>query len=422
MESDRIVIVGAGHAASEFAGALRQARYAGPVLMLGEEPHFPYHRPPLSKAFLSGEASLQALELKPTDSYVKIGVDVRTGVRVDALDRRRSSVSLSDGSREPYGKLVLATGGRPRRLALPGLERDRPLSNVHYLRTIEDAARLRRQLQPGSQLVVVGAGYIGLEVAAVARKLGLHVTVLEAQPRVLARVTAPEISSFYSSVHQGAGVDIRTNTTITAVELDTSGDAVKALQSADGNVFPVDLLIVGVGLVPNVELAQAAGLAVENGIVVNEFGQTSDPDILAIGDCCNYPSELYGRRVRVESVPNASAQARVAAAWVCGRRETHTAAPWFWSDQYDLKLQIVGLSQDYDHLVVRGKPEDRSFMAFYLQGRRILAVDAVNRPAEFMVAKRLVAQMACVSSPEQLSDESWPLQNLNRAAATSHTG
>jgi 3-phenylpropionate/trans-cinnamate dioxygenase ferredoxin reductase subunit len=422
MESDRVVIVGAGHAASEFAGALRQARYAGPVLMLGEEPHFPYHRPPLSKAFLSGEASLQALELKPTDGYAKIGVDVRTGVRVGALDRRHSSVSLSDGSREPYGKLVLATGGRPRRLALPGLERDRPLSNVHYLRTIEDAARLRPQLQPGSQLVVVGAGYIGLEVAAVARKIGLHVTVLEAQPRVLARVTAPEISSFYSSVHQGAGVDIRTNTTITAVELDASGDAVKALQSADGNVFPVDILIVGVGLVPNVELAQAAGLEVENGIVVNEFGQTSDPDILAIGDCCNYPSELYGRRVRVESVPNASAQARVAAAWVCGRRETHTAAPWFWSDQYDLKLQIVGLSQDYDHLVVRGKPEDRSFMAFYLQGRRILAVDAVNRAAEFMVAKRLVAQKACVSSPGQLTDESWPLQNLNRAAATSHTG
>jgi 3-phenylpropionate/trans-cinnamate dioxygenase ferredoxin reductase subunit len=422
MESDRVVIVGAGHAASEFAGALRQARYAGPVLMLGEEPHFPYHRPPLSKAFLSGEASLQTLELKPTASYAKIGVDVRTGVRVGALDRRHSSVGLSDGSREPYGKLVLATGGRPRRLTLPGLERDRPLSNVHYLRTIENAARLRPQLQPGSQLVVVGAGYIGLEVAAVARKLGLHVTMLEAQPRVLARVTAPEISSFYSSVHQGAGVDIRTNTTITAIELDTSGDAVKALHSADGNVFPVDLLIVGVGLVPNVELAQAAGLAVENGIVVNEFGQTSDPDILAIGDCCNYPSELYGRRVRVESVPNASAQARVAAAWICGRREIHTAAPWFWSDQYDLKLQIVGLSQDYDHLVVRGKPEDRSFMAFYLQGRRILAVDAVNRPAEFMVAKRLVAQKACAASPRQLGDESWPLQNLNRAAATYHTG
>jgi 3-phenylpropionate/trans-cinnamate dioxygenase ferredoxin reductase component len=422
MESDRVVIVGAGHAASEFAGALRQARYPGPVLMLGEEFHLPYHRPPLSKAFLSGESSLQALELKPTDSYAKIGVDVRTGVRVETLDRRHRSVTLSDGSREPYGKLVLATGGRPRRLALPSLGRDRTLSNVHYLRTIEDAGRLRRQLKPGSQLVVVGAGYIGLEVAAVARKLGLHVTVLETQPRVLARVTAPEISTFYSSVHHGAGVDIRTNTTITAVELDTSGDAVKALQSADGSVFPVDLLIVGVGLVPNVELAQAAGLAVENGIVVNEFGQTSDPDILAIGDCCNYPSELYGRRVRVESVPNASAHARVAAAWVCGRRETHTAAPWFWSDQYDLKLQIVGLSQDYDRLVVRGKPEDRSFMAFYLQGRRILAVDAVNRPAEFMVVKRLVAQKACVSSPEQLSDESWPLQNLNRAAVTSHTG
>jgi 3-phenylpropionate/trans-cinnamate dioxygenase ferredoxin reductase subunit len=422
MESDRVLIVGAGHAASEFAGALRQARYAGPILMLGEEPHFPYHRPPLSKAFLSGEAGPQALELKPADSYAKIGVDVRTGVRVAALDRRRSSVRLSDGSREPYGKLLLATGGRPRRLALPGLESDRPLSNVHYLRTIEDAARLRRQLQPGSQLVVVGAGYIGLEVAAVARKLGLHVTVLEAQPRVLARVTAPEISSFYSSVHQGAGVDIRTNTSITAVELDTSGDAVKALRSADGNVFPVDLLIVGVGLVPNVELAQAGGLEVEDGIVVNEFGQTSDPDILAIGDCCNYPSELYGRRVRIESVPNASAQARVAAAWVCSRRETHTAVPWFWSDQYDLKLQIVGLSRDYDHLVVRGKPEDRSFMAFYLRGSRILAVDAVNRPAEFMVAKRLVAQKACVSSAQQLSDESWPLQNLNRAAATSHTG
>jgi len=422
MKSDRVVIVGAGHAASELAGALRQQRYAGPVVVLGDETRFPYHRPPLSKAFLSGEIDLEALDLKPRDSYTRVGVDVRTGARVEALDRRRKHVVLSDGSREPYRKLVLATGGRPRRLTLPGLECDRPLSNVHYLRTIEDAVRLRDQLQPGLELVVVGGGYIGLEVAATARQHGLHVTVLEALPRVLARVTAPEVSSFYAAVHRSAGVDIRTNAAIAAVEFDTSGDAVKAIRSTDGSVLPVDLLVIGVGLVPNVELAQAAGLEVENGVVVDAFGQTSDPDILAIGDCSNYPSDLYGRRVRIESVPNASAQARVAAAWICGRPAAHNAAPWFWSDQYDLKLQIVGLSEGYDSLVVRGKPEERSFMAFYLRGGRILAADAVNRPAEFMAAKRLVAEKTRLSSQDLLGDESWPLQNLHRAPVASHIG
>ncbi len=402
---ERVVIVGAGHAAGELAGSLRQSGFSGPIVMVGEEPHLPYQRPPLSKAFLSGETDLQALELKPSAAYEKIGVEVRTAVRVESIDRTANQVALGDGTRLPYDKLVLATGGRPRTLAIPGLEHAGPLSNVHYLRTLHDAKGIRAQLKSGFRLVIVGGGYIGLEVAAVARRHGLKVTVLEALPRVLARVTAPELSDFYASVHRGAGVDIRTGTAIRSAELDGSRDAVAAVTTSDGDILPTDVLIVGVGLIPNVELAEACGLQVANGILVDDMNRTADPDVLAIGDCSNQPSALYGRRVRIESVPNALGQARAAAATLCGRGQPYTAVPWFWSDQYDLKLQIVGLSQDYDTLVLRGRREDRSFIAFYLKAGRIIAGDAVNRPKEFMQAKRLVTEGACIAA-ERLADES----------------
>jgi 3-phenylpropionate/trans-cinnamate dioxygenase ferredoxin reductase subunit len=401
----RVVIAGAGHAAGELAGSLRQGGFSGPIVMVGEEPLLPYQRPPLSKAFLSGETDLQALELKPGAAYEKINVEVRTAVRVEAIDRTAKSVSLGDGTHLTYDKLVLATGGRPRTLAIPGLGHADRLSNLHYLRTLHDAKRIRDQLHGGFRLVIVGGGYIGLEVAAVARRHGLQVTLLEALPRVLARVTAPELSDFYAAVHRRAGVDIRTTTAIRSASLDASGNAVASVTTSDGDVLPTDALVIGVGLIPNVELAERCGLAVENGIIVDEFNRTADPDVLAIGDCSNHPSALYGRRVRIESVPNALGQARAAAATLCGRGQPYSAVPWFWSDQYNLKLQIVGLSQDYDSLVLRGRPEDRSFIAFYLKDDRIIASDAVNRPKEFMQAKRLVAERACVPA-ELLADES----------------
>jgi 3-phenylpropionate/trans-cinnamate dioxygenase ferredoxin reductase component len=411
-DPDRIVVIGAGHAASEFAGALRAGGFSGPVLMLGEEAHLPYQRPPLSKAFLSGEAQLGALELKSAAAYEKMGVEVRTGARVAAIDRRARRIELEHGGFECYGKLVLATGGRARPLAVRGLETAGKPSNLHYLRTVADAGPMREFLRPGLRLVIVGGGYVGLEVASVARKRGLEVTVLEALPRLLARVTAAEISAFYERIHHDAGVAIRTRASVRRIETDATGDTVVAVHTED-EVIAADLVLAGVGQIPNVELAQRCGLAVDNGIVVDEHSQSSDPDIFAIGDCSNHPSALYRRRLRLESVPNALGQARAAAATLCGSPRAYDAVPWFWSDQYDLKLQMVGLSHGHDRVITRGRAEERSFITFYLEAGRIIAADAVNRPKDFLAAKRLVGELGQIA-PESLADESRPLQSAAR--------
>jgi 3-phenylpropionate/trans-cinnamate dioxygenase ferredoxin reductase subunit len=408
-DANGIVVIGAGHAASEFAGALRAGGFSGPVLMLGEEAHLPYQRPPLSKAFLSGEAPHGALELKSAAAYEKMGVEVRTGARVAAIDRREHRIELEHGGSEYYGKLVLATGGRARRLAARGLENGAMPANLHYLRTLADAAPIRELLHPGSRLVIIGGGYVGLEVASVARRRGLEVTVLEALPRLLARVTAAEISAFYEQIHHDAGVAIRTCATVRRIETDPTGAAVVAVHTED-EVIAADLVLAGVGQIPNVELAQHCGLAVDNGVVVDEHSRSSDPDVFAIGDCSNHPSALYRRRLRLESVPNAVGQARAAAATLCGSPRPYDAVPWFWSDQYDLKLQMVGLSHGHDRVITRGRPEERSFVAFYLEAGRIIAADAVNRPKDFLAAKRLVGEQLQIA-PESLADESRPLQS-----------
>jgi 3-phenylpropionate/trans-cinnamate dioxygenase ferredoxin reductase subunit len=266
------------------------------------------------------------------------------------------------------------------------------------------------------RLVIIGGGYIGLEVAAVAQKRGLHVTVLEALPRVLARVTAPELSAFYERVHREAGVDVRTSVQVTGFEFDASRDAVSGVTLGDGSSLPADVIVAGIGLIPNVELAQEAGLTVDNGIVVNEYTQTDDPNIYSAGDCTNHPSALYGRRIRLESVPNAVEQARTMAAAMCGKPRPYNAVPWFWSDQYNLKLQMVGLSQGYDQFVLRGSTAGTAFSAFYLKEGRVIAADAVNRAPDFMMAKRLVTERATVD-PKLLADEAVPLKTLLPSAA-----
>jgi 3-phenylpropionate/trans-cinnamate dioxygenase ferredoxin reductase component len=410
-DANRIVVIGAGHAASEFTSALRAGGFSGPVLMLGEEAHLPYQRPPLSKAFLSGEAPLGALELKSAAAYEKMGVEVRTGARVAAIDRRARRIELEHGGFERYAKLVLATGGRARPLAVRGLENAGKPSNLHYLRTVADAGPMRELLRPGLRLVIIGGGYVGLEVASVARKRGLEVTVLEALPRLLARVTAAEISAFYERIHHDAGVAIRTRASVRRIETDPGGDTVIAVHTED-EAIAADLVLAGVGQTPNVELAERCGLEVDNGIVVDEHSGSSDPDIFAIGDCSNHPSALYRRRLRLESVPNALGQARAAAATLCGSPHPYDAVPWFWSDQYDLKLQMVGLSHGHDRVITRGRPEERSFITFYLEAGRIIAADAVNRPKEFLAAKRLVGEVAQI--PEGLADESRPVQSFAR--------
>ena len=409
-----ILIVGAGQAGAELAFALRQTGSTARIVIVGDEPFAPYQRPPLSKSYLAGKVDLAALYVKPKEAYDTANIELRTAVRAEHVDRSAKVVRLSDGSTILYDKLVFATGGRPRPLQAKGLDDAARLGNLHYLRTVADVDRIHRQFQPGFRMVLIGGGYVGLEVAAAAREHGMHVTVLEAMPRVLARVTVPEISAFYERVHREAGVEIRTSAVVSSVVTDESGDAVTAIVCSDGSTTPADVVVVGIGLLPNTELAERSGLEVKDGIVVDELTRTADPDVLAIGDCTRHPNVMYGRHVRLESVPNALEQARTAAATLCGQHRPHHAVPWFWSDQFDLKLQMVGLADGHDRLVLRGSTSTRSFSAFYMKEGRVIAADAVNRPQDFMIAKRLVAQQSMVD-PSRLADESQPLKTLASA-------
>ena len=401
-----VVIIGAGQAASEHAIRLRQAGYTAPITLVGSETHLPYQRPPLSKAFLSGHVTAADLLLRPDTAYGKAGITFVGGTLGTGLDLAEHKTTLSDGRTLPYDKLVLATGGYARRLSCPGAA----LEGVHVLRTIDDVLALRTRLTPGARLVIIGGGYIGLEVASVAIKHGLSVTVLEAASRLLARVTGPEMSAFYEAVHRAAGVDIQTGVTLAALLPDARNPAhVGAARLLDGREFAADFVLAGIGLVPNTALAEAAGLPVGDGILVDEYCRTPDPDVLAIGDCANHPNPLLGRRLRLESVPNAVEQARVAAETICGRLKPYAAIPWFWSDQYDLKLQAVGLAEGHDATVLRGDMAERAFSLFYLRNGMVISADSVNRPAEFMAAKRLVGREVATSV---LGDVSQPLKAL----------
>jgi len=401
---DAVVIVGAGQAGGEVATALRQQQFHGPILLIGDEPHLPYRRPPLSKTFLSGEASSESLLIRNAETYAKQRIEFLGPARVRSIDRTARTIELEDGQVIRYAKLVLATGGRPRRLSLPGAEKP----NVHYVRTIADVEALREDFLPGRRLVVIGGGYIGLETAAVGIKKGLQVTVLEALPRVLARVAAPELSAFYERAHRGRGVDVRTGVKIQAL---LGTDRVEAILFEDGSRMEADLVIAGIGLIPNAELAASAGLRVENGIVVDAHSRTSDPDILAVGDVAQHENAFLGRSLRLESVPSAQEQARTAALTICDKPDAHAAVPWFWSDQFDLKLQMVGLSEGYDRFVIRGDIASDSFSAFYLRNDTVICAECVNRPQDFAVAKKLVAVRAAALS-SALADESLPLKNL----------
>lgn len=375
-----IVIVGGGHAAGQAAASLRQKGHDGHLLIIADEPYIPYQRPPLSKAYLSGKEGMQHLYLRQAAFYEKQGIEVRTGSHVDAIDRSAKTLDVA-GQEIAYDQLLLCTGGRPRQLRVPGAE----LAGVHYLRTVAEVDRIRADMATASRVCVVGGGYIGLEVAAVATAAGKSVCVLEAEDRVLQRVASPQLSAFYDELHKAHGVDIRTRCQVTGF---TGNGRVEAVQCGELSIA-TDLVIVGIGIVPNVELAVQAGLACDNGIVVDEYCCTSDADIYAAGDCTNHPNPQLGRRIRLESVPNAMDQARVAAGNMLGGSDKHDSVPWFWSDQYDVKLQMVGFSIDGDRQVLRGDIASRKFAIFHLRGDTLVAVDAVNEPREFMLAKKL---------------------------------
>ena len=401
--SGRIIIVGAGHAAGQLVMSLRTDGFSGSITVIGEEPHVPYQRPPLSKQYLGGEVGLSKLYLRPVEWYRDAGIELILGTAVTGIVRAAKTIALSDGRTMEYDQLALTTGSRVRTLPIPGAA----LPGVFYLRTIQDVDRIREHFVAGRRLAVIGGGYIGLEATAVAVKKGLVVTVLEMDTRVMSRVVAPIMSEFFENVHRTAGVDVRTSVRVTGIARNEDSLSV---YSNDGAIVEADLVIIGVGIVPNVELGAAAGLPTDNGILVDEFGRTSDPCIVAAGDCTNHPSLIYGRRVRLESVQNAMSQARVAAAALNGKPKPDTDVPTFWSEQYDLRLQIVGLSQGYDDIVVRGDPGERAFALFYLKEGVLVAVDAINKPMEFMHCRRLIADRARVA-PDKLKDPAVPVQD-----------
>jgi len=401
--TDPIIIVGASQAGVQIAESLRQDGYDGPVTLIGEEPHPPYQRPPLSKALLTGETTEDRLVLRGPELLAKKNVELLTRTRVTAIDRAGRRVQLSDGRELAYGGLALTTGGRPRVLPVPGAE----LDGVVTLRTIEDSRRIGAGIAQAARVAVVGGGFIGLEIAAAARKAGKPVVVFEALDRLLARSSAPFVSEFFLDVHRAREVDVRLATAVAAI--DGKGRA-EAVVTADGRAHPADLVVVGVGLVPNAELAQASGLACDRGIIVDDCSRTDDPAVVAAGDCTarRLPD---GTLLRLESVQNAIEQGKSAAAALIGKARPFTAAPWFWSDQYDVRLQMAGLTAGHDKIVVRGDRAAQRFSVCYFRGDKLIALDSVNRSPDHGAARRL---LDAGRSPTfaQAADESFALMSL----------
>ena len=396
-----VVIIGAGQASAVAAATLRKEKYTGSIKIFGDESQPAYDRPPLSKHYLAGDIELPKLLIRPQEFYADNEIDLHTNTRVTSIDTNAKQVVTAADEVYDYDKLVIATGSRARQLNIPGSD----LEGIFYLRTLDDVDQIRQSMTSAKKLCVIGGGYVGLEVAAVAIAAGLDVTVIETQDRILQRVTTPEMSDYYHSLHVGRGVNIMLNTAVTG--FDGTGTVSKVL-CGDESVN-ADMVIIGVGIIPNIEIAQNAGLECDNGILVDDHGQTSNPDIYAAGDCTNHPNRLLGRRLRLESVPNAIEQARVACINLLGGDLEYASIPWFWSDQYDLKLQMVGFSSDGEESIVRGDKSTHSFAVFHLKEGHVVAVDAVNNPKAFMLGKRLYGKSVDASA---LADESVELKSF----------
>ncbi|MDB5446360.1 MAG: ferredoxin reductase [Phenylobacterium sp.] len=400
-----VVIVGAGHAGGTAAALLRQYGHKGPITLVGEEPIPPYQRPPLSKAWLKGEADADSLALKPLEFYAENAIDFRPNVRAVKLERSPRRVELSDGSALTYDFLILATGARPIALPIEGAD----LAGVLFLRSAADAEKLKAAVGPGKRLAVVGGGYIGLEVAASGRALGAEVVVLEREARLLARVANEALSSFFRDYHETRGVTFELGCTVVGFEGENGH--VTGVKLADGRTLACDAAVVGVGAHPNDELAAESGLETARGIVVDLEARTSDPHVFAIGDVAHRPMPIYGRMFRMESVPNALEQAKQAAAAITGRPAPPGEVPWQWSDQYDLKLQIAGYAFDVDEIVIRGEPASGKFAVFHLKGDQLQSVEAINSPPEFMMGRQLIGQRKAVDKA-RLADPSISMKEV----------
>jgi len=406
-----IVVVGGGQAGAQAVDTLRREGFAGRLLLICDEPALPYQRPPLSKRYLSGELTAERLPFRHSAFYEEHRVELRLGLAAVALDPRARRLELADGEALSYDRLLLCLGATARRLTCPGAD----LPGLHYLRTVADVMLIRAAIKPGSHVVLIGGGYIGLEAAATCRQMGCEVTVLELADRVMNRVVAPSVSQFFAQEHRAQGIRISCNTRVTRLE---GTGRIERVVCADGSVVAADAVIVGVGAVPSTALAGDAGLACNDGIIVDEYCRTQDEAIFAAGDCTNHPSPRYGRRVRIESVDNAFEQAKTAALNLLDRKIAHDRVPWFWSDQFDSKLLIAGLSLDYDQQVLRGDPASRSFSVCYLKGKELVAVEAINHSKDYMAARKLIAERAQMNAAK-LAD---PNLALKEAAGNAQTG
>lgn len=407
MNCSDVVIVGAGHGGAQAAIALRQNGFEGRIVVIGREPELPYDRPPLSKEYLARDKTFDRILIRPAQFWADKKVTMRLGIEVTGIDAVAKVASLSDGEKIEYGSMIWAAGGDPRRLSCVGAD----LAGVHTVRTREDVDRLMRELDAGAKrAVVIGGGYIGLEAAAVLTKLGCSVVLLEALPRVLARVAGEALSEFYQESHRAHGVDLRTGAAMDCIEGD--GDKVSGVKMQDGSVVPADLVIVGIGIVPCVGPLLAAGAAGGNGVDVDEICRTSLPDVYAVGDCAAHSNDFAdGAVVRLESVQNANDMATTAAKAICGNHVPYKATPWFWSNQYDLKLQTVGLTTGHDQVVLRGDPATHSFSVVYLRGGMVIALDCVNMVKDYVQGKKLVDIRAQIA-PDKLADARVSLRDI----------
>ena len=402
-----VLVVGMGHGGTQLAISLRQGGFTGSIALIGDEPDLPYERPPLSKEYLVGERSVEQLTLRHGSFWEEHDIELLRGQCVTAVDADAHAVQLASGARIQYRHLVWAAGGRPRPLPLPGADG----AGVFAIRTRADVDALRAAAQHCEHVAIVGAGFIGLEAAPALLKLGKRVTVLESQERVLARVTCPEVSAFYAAEHRAHGVDLRTG--VRLAQLTTANGRVTGLRFADAMPdLRCDALVVAIGIVPAVELLQEAGADCSNGVEVDSYCHSSLVDVFAIGDCANHANRFAdGARVRLESVPNAVEQAKVVASVLLGRPEPYAALPWFWSNQYDIRLQTVGLNLGHDEVLLRGQPDAQGFSAIYLREGRVVALDCINAPRDFMQGKALVERG--LSPPRaQLADRTVPLKTL----------
>jgi 3-phenylpropionate/trans-cinnamate dioxygenase ferredoxin reductase subunit len=402
MSENQIVIIGAGQAGAQAVASLRSEGFTGSIVMVGDEAFVPYQRPPLSKAYLMGTFARERLFLKPEHAYAEAGCELILNASAKALDRAAKTVTLSDGRVLSYDQLLIATGTRIRPIKCAGAE----LKGIHYLRSIADVDALQPEIVKGRKLAVIGGGFIGLEVAAVAAKHGLEVTVFEALERVMARAVSKTVSDFFEGAHRSAGVTIVTGTGVEGFDGDGAVTAVRA----GGKSYPADVVLVGIGVLPNVEIAAEAGIECKNGIVVDKNARTSDSNVFAAGDC-TWHEGRDGNWLRLESVQNAIDQAKIAAAAMAGKPRAYNEVPWFWSDQFDLKLQIAGLTRPDDVQVVRGDPAARKFAVFHLRDGAVAAVEAVNMAPEYLVGRKLIAEGTRISA-ERLGDMSVAIKNV----------